>query len=46
MTTHTGPTQARTGDDCQTATELQESWDRAVREIREAVVGCLEVAQA
>ena len=46
MTTHTDPTQFRTGGDCQTATEIQESWDRAVSEIREAVVGCLEGAQA
>ena len=37
---------SRTGDDCETATELQESWDRAVSEICGAVVGCLEGAQA
>ena len=35
---------SRTGGDCQTATDLQESWDRAVSEIRGAVAGCLEVA--
>ena len=41
MTTHTDTIQARTGDDCETATELQESWDRAASEAQRDVVGWL-----
>ena len=33
---------SRTGGDCDTATQLQESWDRAVSEIQRAVAGSVE----